>query len=115
MLLKDENLQYVLDLPKPFKQHAFLISGTLLLQIKENQHDKCAKKESIWVPPRDFKLLRSEPFPKCFVELALINLRYVSEFKEDPPTPGFFEYVLYKSPMVRMAWDEFRGTFLQGD
>ncbi len=97
------------------------VSATLLLQIKQAPADEHAVKKDIWEVPRDFNLLCDEPAPKCFVELGLVDCKYVSHtsvkaYDESIKKPTFFEYVLSKSPdLVQQTWHEFKETFLSDE
>ena len=97
------------------KEAVVLLAGTLQMQIKKNPEDEMPKKEGWWVPSRDFLLIpEQKPASRCYVEIFLTDLKYVSEFKIDSD-PSLFDYVLNSSPTIRRAWDEFKGTFLNGE
>lgn len=73
---------------KKNKSAVFLLTGILCLRIRENNSDtqimSQIKRTDIWLPPRDFNLLRITPLPEtpCYVELFLHDVKYVSDLKE---------------------------------
>ena len=97
---------------EPNSSTVILFSSTLIMNIKEKPEDVGVKRDAIWVPPRDFRLLMDMPAPKCYVEIFLIDKEYALNYEEVTATNPKNKIYNYFNTMYSRACIEFKQTFL---
>jgi hypothetical protein len=97
---------------KKINEVVFLLSASVCIEIREKLEDAAAGRDELWGIPRDFNALEDAlPTKRCYVQLFLKDLRYVSDMEACEKEP-WFEGL--RAPIMR-TWKEFTQTFWGDD